>query len=133
MLPLAHHREPSAMKCWILEILCCDPEGSRAFLRILSTKGRGASLCWAKSKPTGPKGPEKAQDLKDLKRLAWDHGVHVSMATIGVPSHASHEDSPLAARREPSALESWSLEILRCDPKGSRAFRCSPMLGACQT
>ena len=32
------------------------------------------------------------------------------------------EDRPLAARREPSALEGWILKILYCDPKGSRGF-----------
>ena len=37
--PLAHRREPSTMKGWVLEILCCDPKGSRASLRILSTEG----------------------------------------------------------------------------------------------
>ena len=30
-------REPSALEGWILEVLCCNPKGSRAFLRILST------------------------------------------------------------------------------------------------
>ena len=31
-------------------------------------------------------------------------------------------DHPLDARQEPSALERWILEVLYCDPKGSRAF-----------
>jgi hypothetical protein len=42
--PLAHRREPSALKSWILEILCCVPEGSMAFLWIISTKGQGVRL-----------------------------------------------------------------------------------------
>ena len=33
-------QEPFALEGWILEILCCDPKGSRAFLRILSTEGQ---------------------------------------------------------------------------------------------
>ena len=39
-----------------------------------------------------------------------------------MPSHAPLEDHPLAVRREPSALEGWTLEVLYCDPKDSRAF-----------
>jgi len=42
--PLATRYEPSALEGWILEILYCDPKGSRAFLRILSTEGRGVYL-----------------------------------------------------------------------------------------
>ena len=30
-------REPAALEGWILQVLCCDPKGGRAFLRILST------------------------------------------------------------------------------------------------
>ena len=37
-------------------ILYCDPKGRRALLRIPSTVGRRVCLCWAKSKPKGPKG-----------------------------------------------------------------------------
>ena len=40
----------------VLEILCCDPKGHRALLRVPTTEGRGARLCWALSKPTGLKG-----------------------------------------------------------------------------
>jgi len=36
-------------------------------------------------------------------------------------SNAPLEDHPLDALREPSALEGWILEVLDCDPKGSRA------------
>ena len=54
--PLATHLEPSALYCWILEILYCTPKGRRALLRIPSTEGRSACLCWAKSKPEGPEG-----------------------------------------------------------------------------
>jgi len=37
--------------------LYCYPKGRRALLRIPSTVGRSVCLCWAKSKPKGPKGP----------------------------------------------------------------------------
>jgi len=52
-----YRREPSALEGWILKIICCDPKGSRTFLRILCTEGRGVCLCWAHLKPKGPKGP----------------------------------------------------------------------------
>ena len=55
--PLATHCEPSALYCWILEILYCTPKGRRALLRIPSTEGRSVCLCWAKSISKGPKGP----------------------------------------------------------------------------
>jgi len=54
--PKAARREPSALEGWILEVLYCNPKGSRGFLRNLSTEGRGVRLCWALSKPEGPKG-----------------------------------------------------------------------------
>ena len=62
--PLATHREPSALYCWILEILYCNPKGRRASLRVSSTVGRSVCLCWAKS------------NLKDLKDL---HGHQVDL------------------------------------------------------
>ena len=37
--PVGARREPSALGVWIFDILCCDPKGSRAFLRILPTEG----------------------------------------------------------------------------------------------
>ena len=54
--PLDARREPSALEGWILEVLYRDPKESRACMRILSTEGRGVRLCWALSKPEGPKG-----------------------------------------------------------------------------
>ena len=51
--PLATHCEPSALYCWILGILYCDPNGRRALLRVPSSEGRSVCLCWAKSKPKG--------------------------------------------------------------------------------
>ena len=48
--------------------------------------------------------------------------MRASMTTFGIPSQDPREDHPLAARREPSALEGWILEVLYCDPKVSRAF-----------
>ena len=61
-----------------MKVLNCDPKGCRAFLRILSTEGRGVRLYWAKLKPKGPKeptcipkGPEEptCKNLKDLTGL----------------------------------------------------------------
>ena len=51
--PLATHREPSALYCWILEILDCNLKGHRALLRIPSTEGRSVCLCWKHSKSKG--------------------------------------------------------------------------------
>ena len=42
-------REPSALYCWIPEILHSDPKGRRALLRVLSKVGRSVCLCWAHS------------------------------------------------------------------------------------
>jgi hypothetical protein len=52
--PLAAHSEPSKLEGWIPQILYCDSEGSRAFLRILSTEGRGVRLYREYSNPEGP-------------------------------------------------------------------------------
>ena len=38
--PLATHSKPSALYCWILEILYCNPKGRSALLRIPTTEGR---------------------------------------------------------------------------------------------
>ena len=51
--PLDPRCEPSALEGWVLEIICCDPKGNRAVLRILFTEGRGVRL-WALSTPKGP-------------------------------------------------------------------------------
>ena len=59
--------EPSALYCWILEILYCTPKGCRALLRTPSTEGRSVCLCWAPSKPKGPKGNAGGLDPRDLK------------------------------------------------------------------
>ena len=81
--PLCHRWEPCALEGWILEILCCDPKGSRAFLRVLATEGRGVGLCWEKSKPKGPKGPK---GLGEARRLPTRGHVHPTRTTCtGVP------------------------------------------------
>ena len=54
--PLAGMTFPRNRPLGILEILYCTPKGGRALLRIPSTEGRSVCLCWAKSKPKGPKG-----------------------------------------------------------------------------
>ena len=57
---LDDRREQSALEGWILEVLYCDQNGSRAFLRILSTDGRGVwqgVRLWREYlKPEGPTG-----------------------------------------------------------------------------
>ena len=53
---------------------------------------------------------------------SWGPGVYVSMATIGLPSHATLEDHPLDAFRKPFALMGWIFETLQCDPERKRAF-----------
>ena len=52
----------SALYCWILEILYCNPKGRRALLRVPSTVGRSVCLCWEHSKPKGPKGLDNLLD-----------------------------------------------------------------------
>ena len=42
-----------------VEDLDCDPKEGREFLRIFVTKWRGLRLCWALTKPKGPKGGGK--------------------------------------------------------------------------
>ena len=64
--PLATHCEPSALHCWILEILNCTPKGRRASLRIPSTEGRSVCPCWAPSRPKGPKGLDRISELRAL-------------------------------------------------------------------
>ena len=49
--PVDARLEPSALEGGISEILCYDPKGRRAFLRILCTEWRGVLVCWAHSKP----------------------------------------------------------------------------------
>ena len=61
--PLDTHCEPSALYCWILEILYCDPKGRRALLRVPSSEGRSVCLCWEHSKPKGPKVFKKEEGL----------------------------------------------------------------------
>jgi len=60
--PLDACREPSALEGWTLEVLYCDPKGSRAFLRIHSTEGRGVRLCWELSNPKGPTGVPRSYE-----------------------------------------------------------------------
>ena len=53
--PYIMPHEPSALYCWMLKILYCNPKGRRALLRIPSTEGRSVCLCWEHSKQKGPK------------------------------------------------------------------------------
>ena len=63
-----------------LEILYCDPKGRRALLRTPSTEGRSVCLCWAPSKPKGPKGAVRSRTAPvtsatrkggEVTRLGW--------------------------------------------------------------
>ena len=65
--------------CWILEILYCNPKGRRALLRIPSSEGRSVCLCWAKSKPKGPK-----KDLKDLPHLEPEGPVFSMVSDVTI-------------------------------------------------
>jgi len=55
----------------------------------------------------------------DLRGVRGRGGVHFVGA---VPRCLEAAVCRRLARREPSALEGWILEILHCAPKGSRAF-----------
>jgi len=70
---------------------------ARPFYRTIS----GVRLCWELEEPKGPKGP-KLEVQFELDSQRFEH-------------------HPLAASREPSALEGWILEVLYCGLKGSRA------------
>ena len=70
---IATHREPSALYCWILEILYSDLKGRRALLRVPFKVGRSVCLCWAKSKPKGPNGElEFGVDLRAAQQRSQD-------------------------------------------------------------
>ena len=81
-------RKPAYSTEWILEILYCSPKGRRALLRIPSTEGRSGCLCWAKSKPKGPKkvGTPKAKFTRrgsyNCLQYGVEKNVHVSKPTL---------------------------------------------------
>ena len=52
-------REPFALQGWILEILHCDPKGSRAFFADFADPSYGRAIAYV----------GRIQDLKDLKVL----------------------------------------------------------------
>ena len=56
----------------MLEILCCDPKGSRTSLRILCTEGRGVHLCWTHSQLQGLK------ETNDLVVLLGDQTAEIT-------------------------------------------------------
>ena len=68
--PIDTHREPSALYCWILEILYCDPKGRRALLQTPSKVGRSVCLWWEHSKPKEPKGRRSLQGYLAHKKTS---------------------------------------------------------------
>ena len=60
-----------------LEILHCDPKGRRALLRPPSTEGRSVCLCWAPSKPKGP----KPQILEQVAPSGKSFSAHIIVVT----------------------------------------------------
>ena len=66
--PLAIHCETSALYCWILEILCCNPKGRRALMRVPSTEWRSVGLCWEHSNTKGPEGSKGPQAFSHSPR-----------------------------------------------------------------
>ena len=82
--PLDTHSEPSALYCWILEILYCNPKGRRALLRVPSTVGRSVCLCWEHLKPEGPKGGHVCTVELILEILCCEPKGH--RALLRVPS-----------------------------------------------
>jgi len=104
-------RDPSALEGWIL-YLGCDLEESRAFLRILSTEGRGVRLCWALS----------LKDLKDLNHPALNIYIPCAagqqqrqelLATRPCRAEAAHGAGERVERGLESAL---SFRTFRLDP-----------------
>ena len=47
--------------------LHCNPNGRRDLLRIPSTVGRSVCLCWAPSKPKGPKGSAEINESPSVE------------------------------------------------------------------
>ena len=95
-------KDPSALYCWILEILYCDPKGRRALLRVPSTVERSVCLCWALSKPKGPKGSLSSVaylslNLEVLGIGGDDVGV---MQSTKAPSLVSRSRSFTAIRKD---------------------------------
>jgi len=96
----------------------CDPKGRRALLRTPSTEGRSVCLCWAPSKPKGPKGPlGHCRTLPIV--LPWGPrrgGVIISEVTLKVDhcqifagasglQGVAHPGYPLRPTREPCSLK----------------------------
>ena len=86
------HREPSALYCWILEILDCDLKGRRALLRVPSSVGRSVCLCWEHSKPQGSKGQERIRSKKNA--ASQDPTVGVCLWPCGSPRGGGYAHGP---------------------------------------
>jgi len=112
------HREPSALYCWILEILYCTPKGRRALLRIPSTEGRSVCLCWEHSKPKGPKGRDTAGSSSSNIPVAprdqeiLDCTLKVRRALLRIPSMEGRSVCLCWAKSKPRGLEGQVLKVL---------------------
>jgi len=77
-------RSWTALYCWILEILYCDPKGYRALLRVPSTLGRSVCLRWEHSKPKGLEGTH----LRARRDLAHLLSLSLSLSLGRLERHA---------------------------------------------
>ena len=75
----------SALEGWTLEVLDCDLKGNRAFLRVLSTEGRGVRL-WEHS--TRPKG-FVAGLVGELMLVGGPDHIYYAMTTFTVSNPLS--------------------------------------------
>ena len=76
--PFASRLEPFALGGWMFDMMYCNPKGSKAFLQILSMKGRGVGLCWAFSKPQGLRGCDP-KESKAFVRIIFTEGRGVGL------------------------------------------------------
>ena len=82
--PLDTHREPSALYCWILEILSCNPKGRRALLRSRLRSGEVFAFVG------------RNQNLNDVKDVKDGLRTQRTYCTLGETS-THPNSSPVAA------------------------------------
>ena len=100
--PKGPHREPSALNCWILEILYCDLKGRRALLRVPSTVGRSVCLLYVGLHQNLEDLKDLLQDLKDL--ISCKRGITVRRQVLTPrmhPHRCSYMSASLITNRHP--------------------------------